>query len=107
MKLQTNASNGIMGMDFILVIYLVITVSFASRAAVLSLPNSLPDWLFHCLPGREILKPSVDSCILHTAFIGLSNQSHIISSLHVRKKKKFQNTTIMELEYLTTSLTIP
>ena len=34
MKLQTNASNGIMGMDFILVIYLVITVSFAFRTAV-------------------------------------------------------------------------
>jgi len=52
MKLQTNASNGIMGMDFILVIYLVITVSFAFRSAVLS----LTDTLFHCLPGREILK---------------------------------------------------
>ena len=88
MKLQTNASNGIMGMDFILVIYLVITVSFASRAAVLSLPNSLPDWLFHCLPGREILKhlpltPALCTLHLSASRINLISFHHY---MYVRKR---------------------
>ena len=55
-----------------------------SERLFLSLPNSPPDWLFHCLPGREILKHlPVKSCTLHSSTSRINLKSIY---MYVRKR---------------------
>ena len=79
MKLQTNASNGIMGMDFILVIYLVITVSFAFWTAVLTLTH----WPTDC--SAAYLKERFTLRFLYQA---TSWSSRILLSIYMYVRKR-------------------